>query len=259
MLLIAQYVARTWADMQSLNTRGPLGGHCVCKDILGHWFDVQWDSVERGIAGNGTLSSLVFYWGMMPLPVGSPMKGAWFPARTAGAMLGYRLVCSWGSPFGLFSVWYLLRPLLVTSLGHQKLAGRACNDVWFVYRSLSVDLPVEVCSRAAATAVSRHNNTTLHYSLHYSQHYSLRCSLHYSKHYTTQNTLHYSKHTTLITTLLTTTHYTAHYTTHHTTQYTTQYTTLLATLLTTHYSLPTTLLNTLHYTTLHYSLLTTHY
>ena len=48
--------------------------------------------------------------------------------------------------------------LLITSLGHLKLAGRTCDDVWFVYRSLSVDLPVEVCSRAAATAVTRHNN-----------------------------------------------------------------------------------------------------
>ena len=40
---------------------------------------------------------------------------------------------------------------LISSLGHLKLAGRTCNDVVFVYRSLSVDLPVEVCSRAAAT------------------------------------------------------------------------------------------------------------
>ena len=40
---------------------------------------------------------------------------------------------------------------------------RAENAHWTRYlvifcRSLSVDLPVEVCSRAAATAVSRHNN-----------------------------------------------------------------------------------------------------
>ena len=160
---------------------------------------------EFGCCASG--QSPVFYWGMMPLPVGSPMKGAWFPACTAGAMPGYRLVCSWGSPFALFFVWYLLRSLLVTSLGHQKLAGRACNDVWFVYRSLSVDLPVEVCYRAAATAVSRHNNTRLHYSLHTSLHYSLRCSL------------HYSKHTTLITTLLTTTHhYALHYSLHYSIQ-----------------------------------------
>jgi hypothetical protein len=49
---------------------------------------------------------------------------------------------------------------LKNSLGHLKLAGRICNDVWFVHESLSVDLLVEVCSRAAATAVSRHNTTT---------------------------------------------------------------------------------------------------
>jgi len=49
---------------------------------------------------------------------------------------------------------------LKNSLGHLKLAGRTCNDVWFVHGSFSVDLLVEVCSRAAATAVSRHNTTT---------------------------------------------------------------------------------------------------
>ena len=55
---------------------------------------------------------------------------------------------------------------LISSLGHLKLAGRTCNDVVFVYRSLSVDLPVEVCSRAAATAVSRHNNNNNKNSIH---------------------------------------------------------------------------------------------
>ena len=51
---------------------------------------------------------------------------------------------------------------LITSLGHLKLAGRTCNDVRFVYRSLSVDL--EVCSRAAATAVSRRHHHHHHHN-----------------------------------------------------------------------------------------------
>ena len=96
----------------------------------------------------------------MPLPVGSPMKGAWFPtcARSwcyAGIKAG---MLSLGSPFALvFCLISASVPFwLITSLGHLKLAGRTCNDVRFVYRSLSVDL--EVCSRAAATAVSRHHH-----------------------------------------------------------------------------------------------------
>ena len=96
----------------------------------------------------------------MPLPVGSPMKGALFPtcARSwcyAGIKAG---MLSLGSPFALvFCLISASVPFwLITSLGHLKLAGRTCNDVRFVYRSLSVDL--EVCSRAAATAVSRHHH-----------------------------------------------------------------------------------------------------
>ena len=100
----AQYVARTWADMQTLNTCGQLGWplqslKIFLVTVLMH------SEILSGTLSSGVVLrvSQVFYRGLMPLPVGSPMKGAWFPtcARSwcyAGIKAG---MLSLGSPFAL--------------------------------------------------------------------------------------------------------------------------------------------------------------
>ena len=52
----AQYVARTWADMQTLNTRGHLGWPLQSVRIFSVTVLVH-SEILSGIAGNGTLSS----------------------------------------------------------------------------------------------------------------------------------------------------------------------------------------------------------
>ena len=110
--------------------------------------------------------SLVFYRGLMHCQSGLRWRAPGFlPGHAVGAMLGKGWYALWVHLLLCFFVWICFGPFwslvkLKNSLGHLKLAGRTCNDVWFVHGSLSVDLLVEVCSRAAATAVSRHNTTT---------------------------------------------------------------------------------------------------
>ena len=52
----AQYVARIWADMQTLNTRGHLGWPLQSVRIFSVTVLVH-SEILSGIAGNGTLSS----------------------------------------------------------------------------------------------------------------------------------------------------------------------------------------------------------
>ena len=87
----------------------------------------------------------------------------WHLSFVAGRWLVFLLWCPVASArAGVCLVWRLGSVFVDWCSGACARLGLSASfggcDWRLFYRSLSVDLPVEVCSRAAATAVSRHNN-----------------------------------------------------------------------------------------------------